>query len=301
MTVSSCAGRILALLMLVFALTVTGGRLAAAEAKPGHTVLAAHPAVVALASALAEGTDIKVEAAVSPRLPFTRWQSYFEGRGSRKLQQLASEADAVIGLRSLWPQDPLFPLARRINFRILEIDAAAPLDHALPGIALSAGTGMGHGPWWSPDNLGRMADIIAADLARLAPGSAGRIDDNLAGFRRRLLVASVDVEMALLELDEMAVISLSDRLSYLVSGLNLESVPFQAPQTRSWSEDQIAALVSTIRDSGVGAVLHHTSLPDDVHAAIVGAGASPLVIAPDGDSVVAQWRQAANAVIAALK
>jgi hypothetical protein len=45
----------------------------------------------------------------------------------------------VIGVRSLWADDPLYPIARRSNIRIVEVDAARPVDGALPGIAVQPG------------------------------------------------------------------------------------------------------------------------------------------------------------------
>ena len=65
--------------------------------------------------------------------------SYFTGRGAPALSALAQDADAAIGLRSLWADDPLYPVARRSNIRIVEVDAARPVDGGLPGIALRTG------------------------------------------------------------------------------------------------------------------------------------------------------------------
>ncbi|MDV3059445.1 metal ABC transporter substrate-binding protein, partial [Pseudomonas paracarnis] len=35
--------------------------------------------------------------------------------------------------------DPLYPVARRSNIRIVEVDAARPVDGGLPGIAVQPG------------------------------------------------------------------------------------------------------------------------------------------------------------------
>ena len=91
-------------------------------------------------------------------------------------------ADAVIGVRSLWADDPLYPIARRSNIRIVEVDAARPVDGALPGVALQPGTsdGLNSQPWMATNNMGRMADVRAADLVRLAPSAKPAIEANLA-------------------------------------------------------------------------------------------------------------------------
>ena len=80
------------------------------------------------------------------------------GRGAPALSKLATDADAVIGLRSLWADDPLYPIARRSNIRIVEVDAARPVDGALPGIAVQPGNkvdGLNSQPWFSSNNMGR--------------------------------------------------------------------------------------------------------------------------------------------------
>ena len=103
-----------------------------------------------------------------PPLPASRQPSYFAGRGASALDKAARDADAVIGLRSLWPDDPLYPLARRSNIRIVEVDAARPVDGSLPGIAVQPGSlkdGLNSQPWLSSNNLGRMADVLAAVAA----------------------------------------------------------------------------------------------------------------------------------------
>ena len=130
------------------------------------TVLAGHPVTYALASDLATGSTLKIVRAAPENIPPTRLSAYLTGRGEAAFADAAREADAVITLRSLWPEDPLYPLARRSQIRIVEIDAAQPIDGALPGIALQAGKALPSQPWLDPVNLGRMADILANELGR---------------------------------------------------------------------------------------------------------------------------------------
>ena len=100
------------------------------------TVLASLPVTHALALALLDGTSVKLQRAAPANIPASRQPSYFSGRGGASLQKIATQADAVIALRSIWSDDPLYPMARRSNIRIVEIDAARPVDGALPGIAV---------------------------------------------------------------------------------------------------------------------------------------------------------------------
>lgn len=267
----------------------------AAQAKaPAEAVqvLAAHPVAHGLAAQLADGSGVAVARAAPASLPPARLPAYFDGRGAKALAQAAAGADAVITLRSLWPQDPLYPLARRANIRIVEIDAARPIDGALPGVALQPGAELGSHPWLHPVNLGRMADIVAADLERLSPRDAPSIARNLAGLKQRLVALSSKAEAALLAAPNLTVMSLSPRLDYLASAFNLELVPgSNAPQ----------ALAALVRSEGVAAVLHHEALAPELAKAAADAGAAVVVLAADGQDPVADLEVLATRVVDALR
>ena len=159
------------------------------SAKPLR-VLASLPITYGLGEVLLKGTDVNLERAAPANLPGSRQTAYFTGRGAPTLAKLAIDADAVIGLRSLWADDPLYPISRRSNIRIVEVDAARPVDGALPGIAVQPGNkvdGLNSQPWFSSNNMGRMADVMAADLVRLAPEAKPKIEANLAALKQRLL------------------------------------------------------------------------------------------------------------------
>ena len=49
--------------------------------------------------------------------------------------------------------------------------------------------------------MGRMADVMAADLVRLAPGAKPKIEANLATLKQRLLKLSADSEARLASAD----------------------------------------------------------------------------------------------------
>lgn len=193
---------------------------AADSAKPLQ-VLASLPITYGLGEVLLKGTNVNLERAAPANLPGSRQTAYFTGRGAPALAKLATDADAVIGLRSLWADDPLYPIARRSNIRIVEVDAARPVDGALPGIAVQPGNkvdGLNSQPWFSSNNMGRMADVMAADLVRLAPAAKPVIEANLAALKQRLLKFSADSEARLASADNLSVMSLSDHFGYLIGG-----------------------------------------------------------------------------------
>lgn len=244
-------------------------------------VLASLPITHGLGSILLQGAEAQVVRAAPANLPASRQVSFFTGRGAGALEKAASSADAVIAVRSLWPEDPLYPMARRSNIRIVEIDAARPVDGALPGIALtSAGSNaLEDRPWLSINNLGRMADVIAADLMRLSPNDAKQIASNLADIKQRLLSLSAASESRLAELDSLSVISLSPGFEYLTSSLNLDVIEVLPPSTSDSDADaSLESFKSAIRDNEVRLVLTSRPVEEAVANAAEDAGARLLIL-----------------------
>lgn len=244
-------------------------------------VLASLPITHGLGAILLQGADAQIVRAAPANLPASRQLAYFTGRGAGSLEKSASKADAVIALRSLWPDDPLYPLARRSNIRIVEVDAARPVDGALPGIALRSEGAMAlaEQPWLSVNNLGRMADVIAADLTRLSPNDAAQIASNLADIKQRLLTLSATSESRLAELDNLGVVSLSPGFDYLTSSLNLEVI--ELPAVSMHKSDTAASLDAfslAIQDNDVRLVLSDRPVEAAVATALKDAGARLLVL-----------------------
>ena len=264
-------------------------------------VLASLPITYGLGQLLLKDSGVQLERAAAANLPGSRQNAYFTGRGAEALAGLAGSADAVIGLRSLWPDDSLYPLARRSNIRIVEIDAARPVDGVLPGIAVQPGVGgLNSQPWLSSNNMGRMADVMAADLVRLAPAAKPRIDANLAALKQQLLKLSADSEARLAKADNVSVVSLSDRFAYLAAGLNLDTVATQALTDEQWDAAQLEHLSATLKDNDVALVIDHRQPPEAVKSAITAAGSKLLVLAEESDDPIADLQAHMNAVIQAL-
>lgn len=258
-------------------------------------VLTAHSAAFALASALTKGSTIKVEAVQPAKLPATRLTSYLSGRGRGALADAAGKADAVITLRSFWPDDPLYPHARRSNIRIVEIDAGRPLDGALNGIAIAdpsddtaiyaaleltpmPASGEGMAPWLAPTAMGRMADVLAADLSRLDPQSAKAIAANLAALKQQLLSLKAEADTALAEADDLTAIALSPHFAYLASDLGIELVGSITAAPNEWTPERSAKLATWLRENAVSVVLLDAQPNDDLANAIGEADARFAVL-----------------------
>ena len=275
---------------------------AADGAKPLR-VLASLPITYGLGEVLLKGTDVSLERAAPANLPGSRQTAYFTGRGAPALAKLASDADAVISLRSLWADDPLYPISRRSNIRVVEVDAARPVDGALPGIAVQPDNkvdGLNSQPWFSSNNMGRMADVMAADLVRLAPEAKPKIEANLAALKQRLLKFSADSEARLASADNLSVMSLSDHFGYLIGGLNLELIGLDARPDAEWTPEALKQLGATLKDNDVAVVLHHRQPSEAVKAVIAEAGSRLVVLSVDAADPVAELERNVDLLIKGL-
>ncbi len=300
----------LTLRTLTLALALTGAlsnTLQAAEPATAGVeqvrVLASLPITYGLGQILLKDSGVVLERAAAANLPGSRQTAYFTGRGAEALRDLSVKADAVIGLRSLWPDDPLYPNARRSNIRIVEIDAARPVDGSLPGIAVQPAQGidgLNSQPWLASNNMGRMADVIAADLVRLAPAAKPSIEANLARLKQQLLKLSAASEASLASADNLSAVSLSDRFGYLIGGLNLELIDTQSLTDEQWTPEAVQKLAATLKDNDVALVLDHRQPPEPVKAAIEAAGSRLLVLGIDGADPVAELEADIGQVLKAL-
>ncbi|MCL6703019.1 zinc ABC transporter substrate-binding protein [Pseudomonas sp. T1.Ur] len=293
---------VFSLRQLTLAVALCGVAVTSSFAAEKVRLLASLPVTYGLGEALLKGTEVGLERAAPDNLPGTRLSAYFSGRGAPALNKLAREADAVIGLRSLWPDDPLYPMARRSNIRIVEVDAARPVDGALPGIAVQPGMadGLASQPWMASHNLGRMADVIAADLVRLAPADKAKIDANLAAIKQRLLQLSADSEKRLASADNLSVVSLSEHFGYLISGLNLDGISTDARPDTEWTPEALKQLATALKENDVALVLHHRQPSEAVKAAITESGRQLLVLSTDGTDPVAELESNVGLVVTAL-
>ncbi|MFN3984830.1 MAG: metal ABC transporter solute-binding protein, Zn/Mn family [Rhodocyclaceae bacterium] len=313
---SGCSRRRLAVRVAIMLLcsAMAGGGLAGASAAAGgseavtaganggatQVVIAAHPLAHALVQRLLDGTGITVERVVPESLPPSRFAAYLGGRGAAALAEVAERADAVVGLRAMWPEDPIYPQARRSNIRIVEIDAARPVDGSLPGVALHADPAGAPYAWLDPSNLGRMADIVANDLGRLAPEHAELVAGRLAAFKREVLGLVAQAGLGLAALDQVTVFSLSDRLDYFIAGFNLELAGRDVRDDAAWTVEAAQALAASLREGGVVTVLHHREPAAALADALAQAQLRVVVLATEGQDPLGELETNVTAVIAGL-
>ncbi|RMX01468.1 metal ABC transporter substrate-binding protein [Allofranklinella schreckenbergeri] len=283
---------------------------ATAPAAAPLRVLAAHPVVHGLAQQLLQGSGIELLRMAPARLPANRLPAYLAGRGQDELLAAAAQAHAALTLRSIWPDDQLYPLARRANIRIVEIDVAHPIEGDLPGVTLPAhqgdqGDAPGHAaasvlhnpPWQDSANLARMATLMADALARLAPEAAPRLQANLAAIQQHLQQAEAQASRALAQASDVSVLLLSPRMQALATALQLEAVPWQAPE----KDDALPkALAEALAREKPRAVLAHAAPDDAVAQAIAASGAQLVVLSESAPDPVAALAEAMQAVAQAM-
>ena len=290
-------------LTLAVALCTLANTAFSADSARPLRILASLPITYGLGEVLLKGTNVQLKRAAPANLPGSRQTAYFTGRGASALAKLATDADAVIGLRSVWAHDPLYPMSRRSNIRIVEVDAARPVDGALPGIAVQPDNkvdGLNSQPWLASNNMGRMADVMAADLVRLAPAAKPVIEGNLATLKQRLLKFSADSEARLAHADNLSVMSLSDHFGYLIGGLNLELIGLDPRPDAEWTPEALKQLGATLKDNEVAVVLHHRQPSDALKAEITKAGSRLVVLNIDGVDPVAELEGNVDLVIKGL-
>ncbi len=270
-------------------------------------VIAAHPVVLGLARQIVKDTPIELVPAAPARLPASRQPAYLAGgKGLDELLAAARQAQAVLTLRSVWPDDQLYPLARRANIHIVEIDAANPVEGELPGIALpefdlreakGSASVLINQPWQDSANLARMAMIVADSLSRLAPEQRPRLQANLTAISQRLQQAQSETSRQLAQADELPVLLLTPRVRALATALQLEPVPWQAPEK---DDDLPATLQQAITAHHPRAILSHTILDEAATQAIGKAGVPLIVLRDNAPDPVQALTEAMQAVAKAM-
>jgi ABC-type Zn uptake system ZnuABC Zn-binding protein ZnuA len=145
-----------------------------------------------------------------------------------------------------------------------------------------------------------MADVMAADLVRLAPEAKPKIEANLAALKQRLLKFSADNESRLGSADNLSVMSLSEHFGYLIGGLNLELIGVDARPDTEWTADALQQLAATLKDNDVAVVLHHRQPSEAVKAVIAEAGSRLVVLSVDAVDPVAELEGNVDLVIKGL-
>lgn len=225
-------------------------------------------------------TDITVENIPARPRSMAAQATFFTRQEERYAQQF-NDADAVITMGKIWPEDSLFTSAREVNIRIVNIDASKPWSHVISGVAISSSPVTGKvSPyfWTSPSNTIRMLNIVARDLQSLYPDQAEIISSNLTQEKSFYLALKADFETRFLEAPDPVVYALADEFTYLTSDLGIFVDAYFVKQDIDWSEEDLQELTTTLDQARIKVVLHKWEPSTEIQAAITAANARLLVL-----------------------
>lgn len=269
------------------------GRAQPPQRPPAQRVLTSLQATYSITAALAAGTAIEV-ANVPPQGAAMDSQAHVLSRADPALFR---DAAAVVGIGRLWREDPLYPAARAHNLRIVNIDAAVPWGAGATGVAIIrrpvsdvpwaepavAEPAPSRHVWLSPTNAVRMAELVAADLARLSPADAQAIAANLAAFAAAMRRLKAEYGAHSAALADPRVLSLADEFAYLFSDLGVFADGWFIRQDVHWTAADRDALGRHLREHGIRVVTHKWQPDASIAAAIAAAGAR-LAVLDTGDA-----------------
>lgn len=286
---------VIVFLCIIF--SVFGASIQASQERP--FVLACLQSTYSFASFLTKNTSIKVGNPCPAIYPMRRLERYLK-KHEKEVKKYATEADAVITIRSVWKQDPLYLYARKWNIKIIEIDASAPFDPALTGVSIlevpnnqpllsdtqtSKSLKKNHQTvspyaWLSLSNASKMISIIAGDLKRLSPKDAVVIDKNLAIFKRKLFKLRLKYENMFAELESPEVFSLTDVFPYFTSDLNFHVAGYFLKDDFYWTKEDLSNLKTRLQQDNIKVVIHKWQPNPEIIQAIEDAGAKLAALNP---------------------
>ncbi len=261
---------------LALLLSLLGAAIPSAYAS---TVITHLPATYFIAEQLLQGTEHSAQYLPPARYTMARIPNWFNSRVSNEqAQQWATQADALIHFASIWPVDPLYPLLRQYNIRLVAIDGADPQHPNAIGVALRLNEAGKSSPfvWLNLNNLKTMSTLISRDLQALYPQQQAMIQQN----QQRLLQAIARMELAnndwLFEQDVEQVIVVGQKLDDFVFGYNLYQRGHIEPTLDQWQESHWQQLAA-FNPNGMTLLLERA--PNEAQAKRLQAMAvTPLVI-----------------------
>ncbi len=204
-------------------------------------VATAIPALKEIGDVLLQGTDIEMVLAISDQLPLNEYVETMKAEQAR-LDSLAPSITAVLSLRSIMPEDYLFIALRQSNIRIVEIDAAHPLNPTLTAVGtIRNDDGVNPYIWTSPNSVIRSTEIIGKDLIALFPSKAEQITANIQNLRTEIRVLKSEYDQKFLALERFEVAVIDNAFDYLLMDINL-FVTLDLPSELQCTEDDLAQL-----------------------------------------------------------
>jgi len=249
-----------------------------------RSILTSFPATYSITAQLCSNTTLKAVYLFPEKVSMDSQIQYIKTRG-KALASVLQTATAVVSLRSAWPNDPIFPAARKENIRVIEIDATMPFDRQKAGIPLLTAPsedGKNRVPsrllWLSLANASRMADIIAGDLERLSPEDKTVITQNLRIFKQVVFKLRSTCESRFAQLDNLAVIAMTTDFIYLTENFNIDVVRYFLKPEIDWTNEDMVIFEQAIRNNEITTVIQKWTPDQKIIDAIRNSGARLVVL-----------------------
>ncbi len=187
-----------------------------------NKVLTSIQSVYSIASYISRNTDIEIYSIFGSDVSMDYGKSAFDNKELD--MSVAKKAVAVIDVAKVWENDYLYEYARRQNIRIIEIDASYSFsgdDYSALSLLTYKNGERNPYVWMSPQNAVKMAQIIADDLSRLFPKNKETINNNLKKFTQEIKEIENKYLKETLNVNSLAVITLTENLDYLFNELNI--------------------------------------------------------------------------------
>ncbi|OVE80959.1 hypothetical protein BVY04_04440 [bacterium M21] len=192
---------------------------------------------------------------------------------------LFKESGLAVSIQGAWPEDPLYPYARRHNIRIYHIDAAGRLNVGNGQVSqLNDPTAepakLSPYVWHSFRGAIEMADVLASDLHRINPRRTRRIQRNLDRLRKQLSTSRDEIGKRYADLDDTRLVALTGDFIYLTDEMNVWVEAYAPPDINGTD------LVALMQEHKVKLILAKAPMDPAIDAAVTAAGGAIVVLDP---------------------
>ncbi len=193
---------------------------------------------------------------------------------TQDMQNLAV-ADVLV-VNGLGLEEFLDAPLKKANAEIRIIDSSAGIEDIIPGSGASCDhhgcEGHDHDDdrnanphlFVSPRMNARLAQVIATELAKIAPASAKSFTDNAAAYAKRLETLANDLSALGEQLKNRRIVQPHGAFDYLARDLGLEIVAVMQAHGQQPAAAEMIALAKTLKAERVGAIFTEPQYPDRV-------------------------------------
>ncbi|MGM0462998.1 MAG: metal ABC transporter solute-binding protein, Zn/Mn family [Fibrobacterota bacterium] len=173
------------------------------------------------------------------------------------LDSIAPVADAAVGFHDIIPQDNLYPVLRRKNIRIVEIEGSRSYYPGAPTPGLLRNTEGDINPyfWLSLRNCIYMAHNIGTDLTRLFPAEAETIADNRENLKNSLQSLETEYGNKFARLPRFDAAVMDSDFDYLLQDINL-FVTQRFPHEIHWDREDSLEFQEAVEEGHFSVLIH---------------------------------------------